>query len=46
MDLVIWIGFIVALVALLIISKWSLWVAMFSASIILAFITLPSDPFT
>ncbi len=46
MDLVIWIGFIVALAALLIISKWSLWVAMFSASLILAFITLPRDPFT
>ncbi len=46
MDLVIWIAFIVAIAALLIISRWSLWVAMFASSFLLAFITLPSDPFT
>ncbi len=46
MDGIIWFGFIVALAALLIISRWSLWIAMFSAALILAFITIPSDPFT
>ncbi len=46
MDGVIWFGFIVALAALLIISRWSLWIAMFSAALILAFITIPNDPFS
>ena len=46
MDGVIWFGFIVALAALLIISRWSLWIAMFSAALILAFITIPGDPFS